>query len=117
MHGESADDEIVSLLRQRDGIATEVILRDGKCCLVYDIAWGYDDGDTFAHITTNISPGGQGRSVDFFSRMTSPRSGTPPLVIRSMVTNDRDYLQADSGGHSSTRGLRDRLGRCRSRPN
>jgi hypothetical protein len=66
MHGESADDEIVSLLRQRDGIATEVILRDGKCCLVYDIAWGYDDGDTFAHITTNISPGGQGRSVDFF---------------------------------------------------
>jgi hypothetical protein len=66
MHGESADDEIVSLLRQRDGIATEVILRGGKCCLVYDIAWGYDDGDTFAHITTNISPGGQGRSVDFF---------------------------------------------------
>jgi hypothetical protein len=66
MHSEPVDEEIISLLQQRDRIATEVILRDGKCCLVYDIAWGYDDGDTFAHITTNISPGGPGSSIDFF---------------------------------------------------
>ena len=33
---------------------------------VWNIAWGYDIGDEYAHITTNISPAMKDASVDFF---------------------------------------------------
>jgi hypothetical protein len=45
---------------------TTVRLRDGSQHLVRDIAWGYDLGDEYAHITTNVSPGGEGLPIDFF---------------------------------------------------
>ena len=48
---------------------TTVRLRDGTDHLVHDIAWGYDDGDRYAHITTNVGPGGDGLPVDFFPQM------------------------------------------------
>jgi len=43
-----------------------VVLRDGRRLMVHNIAWGYDMGDGWAHVTSNISPGIGGASIDFF---------------------------------------------------
>ena len=66
-HPHAQDSELLHLLQRRDGVATVVVLRDGRRMVVYDIAWGYDLGDEWAHVTTNISPGRAGASVDVFS--------------------------------------------------
>ena len=42
------------------------LLRDGRSLVVYNIAWGYDEGDDWAHVTSNISPSLAGVAVDFF---------------------------------------------------
>lgn len=42
------------------------MLRDGRRLSVINVAWGYDIGDEYAHVTSNISPGIDGESVDFF---------------------------------------------------
>ncbi|MEV6599888.1 hypothetical protein AB0M36_23985 [Actinoplanes sp. NPDC051346] len=60
------DEDLVKLLRDRDGVETVVMLQDGRRLVVYDIAWGYDLGDQWAHVTTNISPGREGAAVDLF---------------------------------------------------
>src|SRR5262245_18554217 len=49
---EHADSELIALLRGRDGPPTDVPLRDGRRLRVFNIAWGYDDGDLWAHVTT-----------------------------------------------------------------
>lgn len=53
---EPADIEVITLLASRDGIPTVVTLNTGSQCTVHNIAWGYDVGDEYAHVTTNISP-------------------------------------------------------------
>lgn len=63
---DAADTKLIELLQRRDGLLTTVRLRDGSQHVVKDIAWGYDLGDEYAHITTNVSPGGGGLPVDFF---------------------------------------------------
>lgn len=63
---ESRDLAIVALLEQRDGSLTEVRLHDGRCLAVWDVAIGYDAGDAWAHVTTNVSPGAPGAALDFF---------------------------------------------------
>lgn len=60
------DAELLDLLRERDAVETVVVLRDGRRLAVHNIAWGYDAGDKWAHVTSNISPGVEGASVDFF---------------------------------------------------
>ncbi|NMO51952.1 hypothetical protein HH310_12190 [Actinoplanes sp. TBRC 11911] len=60
------DEERLQRLARRAGSETVVILRDGRRLSVYDIAWGYDVGDAWAHVTTNISPGFEGAPVDLF---------------------------------------------------
>jgi hypothetical protein len=60
------DEDLMKLLRDRDGVETVVMLRDGRRLVIYDIAWGYDIGDQWAHVTTNISPGREGAAVDLF---------------------------------------------------
>lgn len=60
------DEELIKLLVRRDGIITEVVLRDARRLKVVNIAWGYDDGDAFAHITTNVSPFVAETDADFF---------------------------------------------------
>jgi hypothetical protein len=54
------------MFQERDGTETRVQMRDGSVLTVFNIAWGYDVGDQFAHVTTNISPDVTGASVDFF---------------------------------------------------
>jgi len=51
--------------------------RNGAELIVYNIAWGYDDGDLFAHVTTNVSPGIDGESADFFCTHESLASADP----------------------------------------
>jgi len=58
---------ILKVLRARDGVATIVQLADSSRLREYDIAWGYDSEDTPSHITSNISPGVEGATVDFFT--------------------------------------------------
>lgn len=60
------DEDLLESLERRAGQETIVVLRDGRRLKVYDIAWGYDMGDAWAHVTTNVSPGFEGVSVDFF---------------------------------------------------
>ena len=43
-----------------------VHLKNGESRIVWNIAWGYDIGDDYAHITTNISPTVEGASIDVF---------------------------------------------------
>lgn len=77
-----ADIEIINLLVDRDGIPTLVTLKGGRGLTVHNIAWGYDDGDEYAHVTTNISPSLDGASIDYFltndiEAVTDPKSGDP----------------------------------------
>jgi len=64
---EPADTELVQTLTAREGVITQVNLPDGRQLTVHNIAWGYDQGDSYAHITTNISPEIAGAIVDVFS--------------------------------------------------
>jgi hypothetical protein len=60
-------DTILKILRERCGKWTVAELHDGRCCRVFDIAWGRDIAADFDYITTNISPGpGGDPSIDFF---------------------------------------------------
>ena len=61
------DSELIDLLVKREGVNTDVILNDAKRLRVLNIAWGYDDGDTHAHVSTNVSPSVPEMSFDFFS--------------------------------------------------
>lgn len=63
---EPVDQGLIELFVGRDGEALEVVLRDGQRLGVLNIAWGYDLGDVFAHVTTNVSPFVDGRPIDFF---------------------------------------------------
>jgi hypothetical protein len=60
------DEEPVDLLVDRHGAPSQVILQCGAELTVFNIAWGYDQGEVFAHVTTNISPEVEGASKDFF---------------------------------------------------
>lgn len=60
------DAAIIALLNDRDGMPTTVTLRDGRELTVWNIAWGYDIGDDYAHITTNCSPSVGDLPLDFF---------------------------------------------------
>jgi len=60
------DKKLIEILKRRDALLTKLELRDGKVISVWNIAWGYDLGDDFAHITTNISPDQPGCEIDFF---------------------------------------------------
>jgi hypothetical protein len=60
------DTNLIKKLAQRDGVPSIVVFKDGREATIFNIAWGYDLGDEFAHITTNISPEVEGTKVDFF---------------------------------------------------
>jgi hypothetical protein len=61
-----ADVAVIEIFRQRDGLATLATLADGSLFTVRNIGWGYDIGDPWAHVFTNVSPTVDGASFDFF---------------------------------------------------
>jgi len=60
------DTALINKLVERDGMPTVAVLEGGEEAVIFNIAWGYDLGDEFAHVITNISPEIEGASVDFF---------------------------------------------------
>lgn len=64
--GEPADSDLIDLLVRCDGERTAIVLRGGLRLSVLNVAWGYDEGDTHAHVTTNVSPSKDGESIDLF---------------------------------------------------
>jgi hypothetical protein len=84
--GSDGDEAILRLLRQRDGRLTKVVLGDGRTLAVFNIAWGHDVGDSFAHVTTNISPSVEGADIDVFTTdsvvaIIDPATGTALFTI------------------------------------
>ncbi|AHH17138.1 hypothetical protein [Nocardia nova] len=96
----SADRTILRLLRDRDrdGMPSEVVLRDGSRVLIFNISWGYEIAWDFevsrgyapvaaaAQITTNISPSIGGVPVEVFTTaavvaVNDPETGTPLLAV------------------------------------
>jgi hypothetical protein len=80
------DDELIRLLCDRVGRDSEIVLRDGKRLVARNIAWGYDDGAVSAHVTTNISPAGDGLTVDVFSTEDA-------VAVIDPVSGDRLYVR------------------------
>ena len=60
------DGTLIEILKKRDGQETVAVLEDGKRFTLWNIAWGYDMGDEFAHITTNLSPPDYALDTHFF---------------------------------------------------
>lgn len=62
-----ADDaRIIQLLADRAGTPTRAHLVDGQVLEVHSVGWVYDQGDPFAHVSTNVSPSaGDTRSFPF----------------------------------------------------
>ncbi len=59
---------VIEILKSRGGKWTSVFLKNGQELSVFNIAWGYDLGDDYAHVTTNISPANdEPAEVDFFT--------------------------------------------------
>lgn len=60
------DKHIIELLKASDGKPVVIELQDNNKLVVWNIAWGYDMEDEYAHITTNVSPEINGTQIDFF---------------------------------------------------
>jgi hypothetical protein len=85
---EEADRTILRLLRDRDrdGVPSEVVLRDGSRLLIFNISWGYDPNGATAQVTTNISPSIEGAPVELFTTnavaaINDPETGAPLLAV------------------------------------
>jgi len=79
-----ADRQRIELLNARDGEPTGLLLRDGRRLDVWNIAWGYDMGDDYAHATANCSAFVDGLSLDFFftSEVQSVRDSRGAVLYR-----------------------------------
>ncbi|MEO8254577.1 MAG: hypothetical protein ABI554_09345 [Flavobacterium sp.] len=60
------DQHIIEIFKTTNQIEKVVYLDNKSSLTVWNIAWGYDIGDEFAHITTNISPEIKNSDIDFF---------------------------------------------------
>ncbi|HEY5247750.1 MAG TPA: hypothetical protein VIJ15_04745 [Dermatophilaceae bacterium] len=77
---EPRDADLIRLLVAHAGAETQVTLHSRRVLHVINIAWGYDTGDAYAHVTTNTSPAIEDRTVAFFYtsdvlKVTDPASG------------------------------------------
>ena len=51
----------------RDGKRTTVVVRDGRRYDVFNAVYGYDMGDEYAHVVTNLDSDVPGQQVEFFT--------------------------------------------------
>jgi hypothetical protein len=83
MTREPVDGDLIELFRSRDGTRKDVTLKDGRIFAVFNIAWGYDFDDPYAHISTNVSPYVEGQSFLLFHsrnrRRHRPRGWRRPI--------------------------------------
>ena len=82
---EPADTDLINLLITRDGAPTLVSVLEGDSYTVLNIAWGYDFGDEYAHVTTNVSPFIPNAPIDFFFTdcVTEVRDASTGTIIYS----------------------------------
>lgn len=60
------DEALLATFHERDGSPLSVVLRNGSILTVFNIAWGYDVGDEYSHVTSNVSPDVEGSPIDLF---------------------------------------------------
>lgn len=60
------DKILIETITDLDGHELIVYLKNGEIKKVWNIGWGYDEGDDYAHIITNASPFINGASIDVF---------------------------------------------------
>ena len=60
------DQKIIDFFKKQNGVETKVELKNGTIISIWNIVWGYDIGDEYAHITSNISPTIDNSTIDFF---------------------------------------------------
>lgn len=60
------DQHIIEIFKEADQKEKVIYLGNNRVLTVWNITWGYDIGDEFAHITTNISPEIKNADIDFF---------------------------------------------------
>jgi hypothetical protein len=60
------DEALLAMFLERDGSPSRVVLRDGTILTVFNVAWGYDVGDEYSHVTSKVSPAVEGSAVDSF---------------------------------------------------
>src|ERR1035437_7272723 len=51
---------------ERVGSPSSAVHRDGNILTVFNIAWGYDVGDEYSHVTSSVSPAVEGSAVHLF---------------------------------------------------
>ena len=61
---EHKDKAIIEFLKHRTGKSTIAKIKNGSLFTIWNIVFGYDMGDEYAHITTNINPGIPGAEID-----------------------------------------------------
>ena len=66
MNSKIKDKHIIELFKLTDKNRKTVFLDNNRVLIVWNITWGYDIGDDFAHITTNINPEIQDADIDHF---------------------------------------------------
>lgn len=91
-----ADTELIDLFRSYDGKRLDVRLRHGTVSPVFNIAWGYDMDDPYAHVSTNISPGIDGQPIDFFFTyavvaVSDPSTGTELYRSESNIDHENVF--------------------------
>lgn len=109
-----ADKPFIDLLRGRNGAATFVRMKSGVTHKVFNIAWGYDMGDAYAHVTSNISPSLPGVAVDLFhtneiDRVLGAQEQELPIQSTYTVLNGNNFSNLDQFFGEVQRSLTRRL--------
>jgi hypothetical protein len=70
------DEALLAMFLERDGSPSRVVPREGTILTVFNIAWDYDVGDEYSHVTSNVSPAIEGNG----SICSSPTTWTTHLI-------------------------------------
>jgi hypothetical protein len=95
--------ELINLLVAHGGTPTLVCFLEGDNLIVHNIAWGYDLGDEYAHVTTNVSPSLPSAPIDFFItdgvRTSESARDSPRMVPVAVLGADLSVMVLDDVLH------------------
>lgn len=86
------DQHIIDTFKTTDQIEKVVYLDNNSNLTVWNIAWGYDIGDEFAHVTANINPEIKSSDIDYFYtneilKIEDRKNGKPCMTERKTGYN------------------------------
>ncbi|MEM6385148.1 MAG: hypothetical protein AAF718_02815 [Pseudomonadota bacterium] len=64
------DTALIYKLVERNGMPTIAVFEDGEEHIFYDITYGYDLGEEYAHIYTNMDSKVEGAQIEFFLQLS-----------------------------------------------